>query len=1244
MQSEGRKAPHDLKHKLRRVDFIILFVIVAVFIFIALFTSVQIIDAKITQADEVGSLRLEAIKKEFQDTLSDAQTSLEKIAEGAQLLVDSKVPMETIDKYIREQKAEQILKSDGVNFNTYIAGKGWEIIPDFDKPDDYHATERLWYVGAIDSAGKIYVTEPYIDSMTGQMCYTMSKMLDDRETVVSMDFTLSEVQNSIAKMMGGNEYKALIITREEQVVGYSDMSVVGSKVSVTLPQYNNLVRQVVSSKLHERFTETIDANKYTVFGSETNNGWYMILLIDDNALYGDTYREIGIIILVYCVLMALTIFVYINSAKRRLTAEEELDAKNVFLSGVSEELKESLNNIIKRSNAERINNSVDIKEDMSSIRESGLVLTQKLDNLLSYTYIAQQEKKKHEERHRKDRDISKTIRKSRVFITIIFSITMILNIIVSILWGYVAGYETLQLDMDVYYMKLLSWTNDQANILGMFTNVIEADPTVLDDYDHCVKWLNSVASNYSDISVCYIANPYKEHTVIMNNGWQPDSDWHVEDRQWYKDTIKSDSGYNISTPYLDEQTGSYCITFSRVIYGENQEFMGVFGIDFFMDKLISIFGESNSGKEYAFLTDTNGNILNHPNKAYEMTARTSVNITDTEYNEVTDSIASIGFKDYNGKFSTGLKVVESQTGFTIYIISEWWNIYGTFAAIMIFSAIMLIICIMIVLIMINKIIHWQNDVNVQLAESAKSAAAAGKAKSQFLAQMSHEIRTPINAVIGMDEMILRSTDDPAIKEYAANINVAGKTLLELVNGILDFSKIEEGKMEIVPVKYYTVDLINELHNLIAEKASSKGLELVFDIDPELPSSLFGDDVRLKQIILNILTNAVKYTEEGSVTFRMTGAALNDNEYELHISVKDTGIGIREEDMEKLFTSFQRLDIEKNRNIEGTGLGISIVQGLLDMMGSKLQVESIYGQGSEFFFNVDQKIIDKSAIGDYRKNSIKDHTESSGTIKITDAEILVVDDNDMNLKVATGLLKLYGVTPDLATGGKESIKMARAKRYDLIFMDHMMPGMDGVEALNEMVKEELVYDTPVICLTANAVAGMRDMYIQIGFNDYLSKPIEMKELENILIKYLPADKIVTTDEHSSVNVSGDVTDKTPLDKLKTAGFDVDSGVEYSAGSEEFYIDMLRTFVKGYEEKSEEIRNDHDKGDIGNYRIHVHALKSTAKMIGASALAEAALAQEMAAKENRTDDIGSGFEPLMEMYKQTVSMIQKALPEE
>ena len=291
------------------------------------------------------------------------------------------------------------------------------------------------------------------------------------------------------------------------------------------------------------------------------------------------------------------------------------------------------------------------------------------------------------------------------------------------------------------------------------------------------------------------------------------------------------------------------------------------------------------------------------------------------------------------------------------------------------------------------------------------------------------------------------------------------------------------------MRYETVQMVDYLVNMIEERATGKGLAFHAEVDEKLPKTLFGDDVRIRQVIVNLLTNAVKYTHEGSVTLRIRGASVDEENYRLTGSVEDTGIGIKEADMQRLFESFRRLDEVQNRNIEGTGLGISIVQGLLTRMGSKLQVESVYGKGSKFYFTVEQKIIDKTPIGAYSQETHIDAGVRKEAFHVKNAEILVVDDNEMNLKVAKGLLKLYRVTPDMASGGREALKMAREKRYDIIFLDHMMPGMDGIQTLQKMKEEDLVYDTPVVCLTANAIAGVREEYLKQGFADYLCKNLQ-----------------------------------------------------------------------------------------------------------------------------------------------------------
>ncbi|MBR4515286.1 MAG: response regulator [Lachnospiraceae bacterium] len=390
-------------------------------------------------------------------------------------------------------------------------------------------------------------------------------------------------------------------------------------------------------------------------------------------------------------------------------------------------------------------------------------------------------------------------------------------------------------------------------------------------------------------------------------------------------------------------------------------------------------------------------------------------------------------------------------------------------------------------------------------DTARQLERASNAKSHFLAQMSHEIRTPINAVLGMNEMILRESKDKDILEYSENIDSAGNTLLALINSILDFSKIEDGKMDIIPVKYDTASLVNDLVNSISQRADAKGLELKLDIDSSLPCTLFGDDVRFSQIIMNLLTNAVKYTEKGSVTFAMRAEEKVGENVMLYVSVKDTGIGIKKEDMDRLAISFERLDEKKNRNIEGTGLGMSIVTSLLEMMGSRLYVESTYGEGSQFYFTLKQKVVDDTPIGDYGQ-AVKRKREAGETddvIHAPGAKVLLVDDNDMNLAVAGNLLKLCGVKADMASSGAETISIMEKKTYDIVFLDHMMPEMDGVETLQALKERKLIPPScKMIVLTANAVVGAREKYLENGFDDYLSKPMVLADLSGMLKKHLP----------------------------------------------------------------------------------------------------------------------------------------------
>lgn len=527
----------------------------------------------------------------------------------------------------------------------------------------------------------------------------------------------------------------------------------------------------------------------------------------------------------------------------------------------------------------------------------------------------------------------------------------------------------------------------------------------------------------------------------------------------------------------------------------------------------------------------------------------------------------------------------------------------------------------------------------EIVEAKEKAENADKAKSSFLAHMSHEIRTPINTVLGMNEMILRQAKDPSILEYASNIQTAGRTLLSLINSILDFSKIEEGKMEIIPVAYETASVMNNLVVSIAERAKKKGLELQVDLDPQLPVRMFGDDVRVSQVIMNLLTNAVKYTEKGSVRFRVHCGERHNGEIVLQVSVEDTGIGIRDEDLPKLFESFERLDEVRNHNIEGTGLGMSIVTRLLDMMGSHLKVQSVYGQGSIFSFDIIQKIEDETPIGDYSWRLDASRSSVGGeTLRAEGSRVLVVDDNDMNLKVAENLLKLFSIAPELVESGYEAIERLRSgEHYHIIFLDHMMPGMDGIETLRRIKEENLLSeDTPVIALTANAINGAKEQYLAAGFDDYLSKPIDVMKLQNLLIRFLP--KAICSFYEAGEDVAAEAD---AVSKLAAAGFDTESGLRYAAGDRDFYIEIVESFAADCDRNLPRIRSDWERQNLADYQIRVHALKSTARLIGANALSEMALKQELAAKARDFAAVKAGVGALLEAYRDIALRLRQAL---
>ena len=562
--------------------------------------------------------------------------------------------------------------------------------------------------------------------------------------------------------------------------------------------------------------------------------------------------------------------------------------------------------------------------------------------------------------------------------------------------------------------------------------------------------------------------------------------------------------------------------------------------------------------------------------------------------------------------------------------------------------------------LLSLMVMQQADDLRRIREEGQKAVDLSEAKTRFLASMSHEIRTPINAILGMNEMILRENRDPVIGEYADSVKSSGQMLLMLVNDVLDFSKIEAGKMDISEAAFSLSLVLRDVMPMLRERAKEKSLSLELSLLSEVPDGLISDEFRIRQILINLTSNAIKYTDKGSVMLRFGGSYTGDDTYRLMMRVKDTGRGITEEDQKHLFEAFSRADLKKNRNIEGTGLGLAIVKSIIDSMHGEISVESTYGEGSEFIVELPVRVTDRTPLREDCESQARAAStgENETDYLAPDASVLAVDDNSANLKIVRLFLKRVGIVPELCDSGEKAIELCRSRQFDLILLDHMMPDPDGIRTL-EIIREDdssKNRETPAIVLTANVVAGSEKIYSEAGFVDYLTKPLNAVLLEQTIKKHLPAEKILpaaqpaagtktAAEEAGPVYVSSDVMVFEPAGEDSEVSFDTASfrekleqidGLDYrtalsfAGGYEELLKETVGIVSSECEEKIERMKGCLAAEDWKGYGLVAHSIKGLMASLGLKEMSERAKKHENAAKENDAAFIRSDAEPFLEAY--------------
>ena len=1199
---------------------------------------------------------------EFNEYLISSLDSIKIISYAVDDMISENKTNEEILDYLVWQS--NVVKSTTVESTTgiygyingeYLDGDYW--VP----PDDYIATERPWYKDATADPDNVSVVDPYVDMQTGAVMITLAKTLSDGKSVVAMDIALTRIQEITEEAVNPETgHIEFIVDRTGYVVSHSDINEVGKNYLTESGTLGSDIMKKYSGSGEAYFELNYGGLRYIVYCESLSNDWLCVSANDMTKPFG----SLGTILIVTIVVIILVISVIggilRNSFNRRLKTEHlgqqlsstadiyisvhEIDFINDTFSEIRNNKHEASDVIGEcRSDCQNMIRTIMTKFSDDSTRENVLdfVDFSKLDARLKDCNTITCDFLSSDGKWRKSRfivsgrladgrvsnamylieDIDKEISTRNAALetarTLNYRVSSISNIYMTVHEIEIAADTFTEIKSDRRYIEDLE-DETHANAQQTFYSVVDdvCDPSCAEDVHRFIDMstVEKRLGKNNTITIEYMNKQglWRRGRIIASRRDENGKLTHV---MWLIEDINDEKTERDKLTQAAERLGNRISTISNI-------YLTVHEFDLAADTYTEIKNGHPRLAEIVRAASTRGS---------EMLRTVISSICDRSCVEDV-----LKFCDLS---TIGSRMKNTDTIATEYLSKEnkWYR--GRF-----------IVSVRSKSGKVTRVLYLSENIDGEKAERDKlidmseRAIAASEAKSSFLSNMSHEIRTPINAVLGMNEMILRECDDRNILGYSESIRTAGTTLLGLVNDILDFSKIEAGKMEIIPVDYDLSSVINDLVGMIQTKADNKGLRLDLNISGDVPKILHGDEVRVKQVITNILTNAVKYTEKGFITFGIGYEKLPDepDSILLNVSIKDTGIGIKKEDMRKLFSEFDRIEEKRNRNIEGTGLGMSITQRLLEMMDSSLIVESIYGLGSKFSFSLKQTVVNWEALGDYEaayRESLGRREKYHEKFRAPSARVLVVDDTPMNLVVFANLLKQTEVKIDTANSGSEGLSRSLETKYDIIFLDHMMPEKDGIQTLRELKAQtdNPNLNTPVICLTANAISGAREKYLADGFDNYLTKPIDSGKLEEMLIKYLPSDKITQsgdTEADSAASAAEAVIDdngsQIPVFIHEISEIDCAKGIT-NCGSEEAFLETLKLFagmVNGY---ADEIGKYWESGDIKNAVIKIHALKSSSRIIGASELGELAQELENAGNAGDMEKLGAHIADLLGRYR-------------